>query len=580
MDSIYKYFIKEKAWLEEAGEDFADANPGLETYLRGGGKLGDPHVDRILEGTAFLAARLDKRLDESLRKVAVDLLSITFPELMAPQPSMTLVQYNPRKALREVKSAPIGCQFSVRSKRSSYPKIRLLSCDPVEFNVITVLCVTVDDTPVVSQSRVNLVLGPKWGSGLAAKDPLPSSLPILLYWDNLADSCHVYHGLLHQPEPIGLKILDSSNSYRELTDELSLSLRSPNEFMPLLPAGSRAFPGFRRMREFFALPERFLVLDIHGLDSCEHVSGAKELEIAITLPIASNKLPPIGVRNFLLNTTGACNRYQDKAMRITLDGTREREQILPPQEGEAIIGVKAIRALRRGTDAYIELPEFNYYDRDEPCYSVNSENYILSEHEQREKWFLEVNNIAIPGQHVLISTDLELCHSRAHEILGSASALDNYDEVPDELSGKIISRNSKFVPALNNEGRYWQLVDMTSCNLTSFSDPKRLQVFLQHLNRTEHRVVSKAISGIRTSDLTMTTTTLQQQPIKLANMTIGIKPNDYPNIGFIELFFSIMYSFMQDYVPLNCMLELIVRNVDNEEILCRWKSTTVAMTKG
>src|SRR5688572_16245719 len=63
-------------------------------------KCEDPHVERLLEGFAFLAARVHLKIDDEFPEITEALLSILYPHYIRPIPSMTVVQFhlNPEQA--------------------------------------------------------------------------------------------------------------------------------------------------------------------------------------------------------------------------------------------------------------------------------------------------------------------------------------------------------------------------------------------------------------------------------------------------------------------------------------------------
>ena len=55
----------------------------------------DPYVERLLEGTAFLAARVQLKLDAEFPRFTQSLLEIIYPHYLAPTPSMLVAQLQP-----------------------------------------------------------------------------------------------------------------------------------------------------------------------------------------------------------------------------------------------------------------------------------------------------------------------------------------------------------------------------------------------------------------------------------------------------------------------------------------------------
>ena len=54
-----------------------------------------PYVERLLEGFAFLSARIHLKLDASFPKFTQHLTELLFPTFLQPSPSMLIAQFNP-----------------------------------------------------------------------------------------------------------------------------------------------------------------------------------------------------------------------------------------------------------------------------------------------------------------------------------------------------------------------------------------------------------------------------------------------------------------------------------------------------
>ena len=98
------YYNRELVFLRDMGRQFADANPGVAGLLEltaDGSE--DPHVERLIQAFAFLAARIRKKLDDEYPEITNALLSVIFPHYLRPVPSMTIVQFpgstDPTKAV-------------------------------------------------------------------------------------------------------------------------------------------------------------------------------------------------------------------------------------------------------------------------------------------------------------------------------------------------------------------------------------------------------------------------------------------------------------------------------------------------
>ena len=93
---LLKYYNLELQHLREMGAEFAQQFPKIAARLGMSGlEVADPYVERLLEGTAFLAARVQLKLDAEFPRFTQSLLEIIYPHYLAPTPSMLVAQLQP-----------------------------------------------------------------------------------------------------------------------------------------------------------------------------------------------------------------------------------------------------------------------------------------------------------------------------------------------------------------------------------------------------------------------------------------------------------------------------------------------------
>ena len=93
---LLRYYDLELQHLRGMGAEFAREFPkiagrlGLEGFV-----CADPFVERLLEGVAFLTARVHLKLDAEFPRFTQSLLETIYPHYLAPTPSMTMLQFVP-----------------------------------------------------------------------------------------------------------------------------------------------------------------------------------------------------------------------------------------------------------------------------------------------------------------------------------------------------------------------------------------------------------------------------------------------------------------------------------------------------
>ncbi len=86
-------YNQELQHVRESAAEFAKEYPKIAGRLSlSGVDCADPYVERLLEGFAYLTARVQLKLDAEYPTFTHNLLEIAYPHYLAPTPSMTVVQ--------------------------------------------------------------------------------------------------------------------------------------------------------------------------------------------------------------------------------------------------------------------------------------------------------------------------------------------------------------------------------------------------------------------------------------------------------------------------------------------------------
>src|SRR5438093_12093259 len=93
-DELLFHYEQELAYLRRMGAAFAEKYPKVASRLvLEPSKCEDPHVERLLEAFAFLAARVHLKIDDEFPEITEALLGIVYPHFIRPIPSMSIVEF-------------------------------------------------------------------------------------------------------------------------------------------------------------------------------------------------------------------------------------------------------------------------------------------------------------------------------------------------------------------------------------------------------------------------------------------------------------------------------------------------------
>src|SRR5215217_1588999 len=94
---LLQYYNLELQHLRETGAEFAQQFPKIAARLGMHGlEVADPYVERLLEGVAFLAGRVQLKLDAEFPRFTQRLQEIVYPNYLAPTPSMMVARFQPQ----------------------------------------------------------------------------------------------------------------------------------------------------------------------------------------------------------------------------------------------------------------------------------------------------------------------------------------------------------------------------------------------------------------------------------------------------------------------------------------------------
>ncbi len=91
---LLRYYNRELQHLRGTAGEFAREFPKIASRLSlDEFACGDPYVERLLEGFAFLAARVQLKLDAEFPQFTQSILETVYPHYLSPTPSAAIVEF-------------------------------------------------------------------------------------------------------------------------------------------------------------------------------------------------------------------------------------------------------------------------------------------------------------------------------------------------------------------------------------------------------------------------------------------------------------------------------------------------------
>lgn len=290
-DDLLDYYERELTFLRGMGAEFAQKYPKVASRLQlEPGKCEDPHVERILEGFAFLAARIHLKLDDDFPEISEALLNIVYPHYVRPLPSMSLVEFELDPEQGKLPAGlPIKRESILLSKPVQGTPCKFRTCYDTTLWPVTVaeaqwitpdrLKPPIRSTDSVAAIRLQLRCLPD-----VSFDKLElSTLRFYLNAEsNIAAS--LYEVLVNNCT--GIQIRDAAANSKRPPVTLPASALRPvgfGEDEGMLPYPRRAFLGYRLLQEYFTFPEKFMFLDLSGFDQVRAAGFGSAVEVVFLL---------------------------------------------------------------------------------------------------------------------------------------------------------------------------------------------------------------------------------------------------------------------------------------------------------
>jgi type VI secretion system protein ImpG len=304
-------------------------------------EVADPYVERLLEGFAFLAARVQLKIDAEFPDFTQNLLELVYPDYLAPLPSMAVVQFEPimeEGALADGLVVPRHTSLQSITGRGERTACEFRTAHDVSFWPIEVTeakyynsagALATIDVNRLENVRAGIRLRLHTTGGLAFSDLSIDKLMIFLKGTGQVPY-RLYEQLLGNTTAVLIRPQGKRQSWADYLPGTCLRGAGFQSSESLLPPSRRSFEGYRYLREYFAFPERFLFTELSGLQQSVSKCASTELEVIFLFNRRDTELENIIDRdNFALNCTPVINLFPKRADRIHLSGREHEFHVLP-----------------------------------------------------------------------------------------------------------------------------------------------------------------------------------------------------------------------------------------------------------
>ena len=611
---LLRHYNAELQHLREMGAEFAEQFPKIASRLGMAGlEVADPYVERLLEGVAFLAARVQLKMEAEFPRFTQALLDIVYPHYLAPTPSMLVAQFRPDPKEPNLLAGP-------RIPRGSPMQSLLQANDatPCEFRTahevrLWPVSVTaakyfsfapdlpLNKLPMAQRIKGGVRIRLETPEGLDfAKTPIDRLTFFVAGPDEVASRIHD----LCTTAAIGVLVLPASGASRgyELLPASSVRRVGFDDDEALLPVTPRSFQGYRLIQEYFSFPQRFRFFEISGLTPAIRRAATSEIEVVILFGRDDGRLEgSVDASNFALNCAPAINLFAKRGDRIQVTDAAYEYHVLADRTRPTDYEVYQVTdVLGHGVGAESEqrfLPLYATFaasqDREHhAAFTTRREPRLLSSAQKRrgprtsyigtEVFLSLVDSARAPFSRELRQLSVEtLCSNRDLPLLmpvgGGTTDLALEISAPVQ-SVRVVSGPSRPYAPLADGAVAWRAISHLSLNYFSLANAASdegaaaLRELLALYAPAGDTTARRQIDGIRSVTVKPVVRRLPA-PGPLAfgrGLEVAVTVDDLAFEGASACTLgSVLEQFFARYVSLNSFTETVLRSGSRDEIN-RW----------
>jgi type VI secretion system protein ImpG len=606
---LLQFYNDELAYLRETAREFGEEHDTV------AGRLGlktptdpDPYVERLLEGVAFLGARVQLKLADQYPEFTQHLLGAIQPHYLAPTPSICIAGFEPKDGdpiLAEGYVVPQGTALVATAADHGNAPVTFRTGHPVTLYPLKISEVEYLSTRTAVASFA-AAANVRAEAGIRLRFEATGGIPIdKIAIDELAlylDGSEAVPGELYR-QIIG-ETLAVMHRPAVSASARPVAMPTPEQVgfaddEALLPAEERSFRGYRLLSEFFACPERFLFAKLRGLREAFAAAQGGPCDVVLLFSRSSHVLSgALSPANFRLFATPAINLFEKQLGRIQINKTDHEFHVVPdrtkPLNFEVFRILDVTAHLRDDVDPRPVAPLYALgallYDwRDALFYVPRLSTRRLSTKQRKlqkrgdyigtETWM----SLTAPGNPERIGDIKELAVKALvtnRELAGDLTFRGTQHFAPPGGPVRAVSvlRNpSKPRPPLGLDDGAWRVIAHLTPNYATLApedhdDPSLLRDHLALYGRRDDSAMRRQIDGIvgvRSQGIVRRIPGRGQMAVaRGSRITLTLDDGSYDN-GRMFLFAAVVERFLAEFATINSFTETMVVT-PGEGVVAKW----------
>jgi type VI secretion system protein ImpG len=577
-NEILRYYEAEMRYLREAGQEFARAFPDRARAL-GLDRLGerDPHVERLFEGFAFLMGRLRHKLDDELPEFTEGLVSMLWPHYLRMIPSLSILELQPNaSALQRHEQLPPGLEvlsdpiLMEHSRERGAVECIYRTTQPVDLYPLRLTeaeAYARDDGRSVLRFR--LAFEPQ---SLRTQRQIPR-LRLYLHADRPV-ALSLYAALTAEPLALQLRVPGYPQDRPGTAQTLPGLRLAPAGFATeerLWPKADHAFGGYQLLLEYFTFPEKFMFVDLLGLDLSDVPEDTPYVDVEAVLHKPYPEDMRFSANNVRLYCTPIINLFTLEAEPVTSTQYDTEYRVRAHErhgEHVEVYSVDTVRGLEEDTGCRFEyspfaafrhrggmlrheMPERYFHTRTRRGPSGRLDTWlVLGGHAWERQTTLprEILSLSVTGTHGMLPRKglRETSIARMRTGFTHVAAVRNlvaptppvYPPTQDRFHWRVLSHLApNYLPLLDAERLRGSLA------LYDWTEGELNRRRIEAITEVRHRPIQKLVKG---------------GVLRGVEISVTLDGHAFAGAGDLELFAGMLNRFLGLYATLNLFTRLVV----------------------
>lgn len=575
--SFNKYYQDELSYLRELGAEFSAENPNLAPFLSR--ESTDPDVERLLEGFAFLSGRLRQKLDDELPELTHSLLQLMWPHFLRPIPAMTVVQFEPlAEAGGEERMVPRGVEIASRPLDGTSCKFR------TGFDLLLVPA-RVETVAVENTSRSGyLEIGIRLFPDVAFAELNLDRLQIYLLGERGSAAARMtYLSLLEHCRRVVVK--DASGQEFALSGD-SIRPVGLDGNQSVVPTPDGVAPGFTLLQEYFAFPDKFMFVELTGLEQTATFNGSTMsivFELDQPFPLASG----LNNESVRLNCVPVVNLFESDADPISVDQRKTEYRLTARDTTGRALDVHSVRQVSgwvQGRGARVTYHPFEafrsllgaekavyYAIRRRPAVVGNGVDTYIS--------FVRDDGSEIAPDVETVSLSVNCTNGRLAERIVTGHLDQPTGSTPSFVRFRNIQAVAPQVPPPIGAGLLWPLISNMALNFGSLLTEDAIRVlvstyhFRAHFDAQERRRLDLMVEGVEEVSSQAMDWILRGFPVRGTDIEIRVEESKFGGEGEVFLFGTVLNRFLDLFANINSVHRLRMRGSERN-VVYQWPIRT------